>query len=90
MSKKTVVAPKELTVANAKQSKEDWLAQLSEHQHLRLDLSEMEEIDTCGAQLLWFFHQCIIAPKTVSFFGLTEHAKRALAIIGMQDLPLEK
>ncbi|MDW5417638.1 MULTISPECIES: STAS domain-containing protein [unclassified Iodobacter] len=82
----------ELTIFNAADVQDDLLSLLN-HEEVMLDLSEVSELDGCGAQLLAILQaEAMNAGKSIALFTLDPAMKHTLQYLGVtvcSSLPTE-
>ena len=79
-----VSAGEELTIYTAAQLKEDLLSQLAQSQGLEIDLSQVEEMDSAGVQILMMLKQEAGAKN--KHLHLVNHSQPVVDIFELLDL----
>ena len=80
----TILAEGSMNIYAATQQKSVLLEALQKHRHLEIDLSEVDEMDTAGLQLLLLLRRT--AAQTGKSISLVAHSPASLDVIDRYDL----
>ncbi len=81
-----VLVQDEMTIYSAAEMKEKLTALLQQGDHLELDLSAVEELDSAGLQILLLLKQ--EAQRHEKVFHMTRHSQAVIAILELLNLVL--